>query len=119
VIRVSFGAQGEEPATAPLDDDGAAMLALREAAALLGVELEPAQLRGAHRERYVQAQPGATIGRAAATAAARAAIAAVPGLGAVGAWLAGTGLAQVVPDARAEADRIRSSMLWRGTAPEA
>ena len=119
VIRVSFGAQGEEPATATLDDDGAAMLALREAAALLGVELEPAQLRGAHRERYVQAQPGATIGRAAATAAARAAIAAVPGLGAVGAWLAGTGLAQVVPDARAEADRIRSSMLWRGTAPEA
>jgi protoporphyrinogen/coproporphyrinogen III oxidase len=112
VVRVSFGAQGEEPATAALDDDAAAALALREAAALLGVELEPGQVRGALRVRYDQAQPAATIGRAAAVTAARAAVAAVPGLGAVGAWLSGTGLAQVVPDARVEADRIRSALLW-------
>lgn len=113
VLRVSFGTQGEEPATAALDDDAAAALALSEAAALLGVPLAPAQLRAALRARWTQAQPGAAIGRAAASAAARAAIAAVPGLGAVGAWLSGTGLAQVVPDARAEADRIRSALLWR------
>lgn len=113
VIRVSFGAQGEGPATATLDDGAAAALALSEAAALLGVVLAPSALRAAHRVRYVQSQPGAAIGRAAQTAAARAVVHAVPGLGATGAWLSGTGLAQVIPDARAEADRVRSAALWR------
>jgi oxygen-dependent protoporphyrinogen oxidase len=37
---------------------------------------------------------------------------AVAGLAAVGAWLAGTGLAQVVPDAQQEADRLRRALLW-------
>ncbi|WP_298876397.1 protoporphyrinogen oxidase [uncultured Microbacterium sp.] len=113
VVRVSFGAQGEEPATAALDDDAAAHLALSEAAALLGVELPASVLRAAHRVRYVQSQPAATIGRAAVTAAARDAVRAVSGLGATGAWLSGTGLAQVIPDARQEADRVRSAALWR------
>jgi oxygen-dependent protoporphyrinogen oxidase len=112
VVRVSFGAQDEAPATEGLDDAEAAALALTEASALLGVPLDPAQLRGAHRERYVQSQPGSVRGRAAATAAARGAVRAVPGLGAVGAWLSGTGLAQVVPDAIAEADRVRRAALW-------
>ncbi|TXK11727.1 protoporphyrinogen oxidase [Microbacterium wangchenii] len=116
VLRVSFGAQGEEPATAALDDDAAASLALAEAARVLGVELGAASLRGAQRERYAQAQPAATIGRAATTTAARGAVRAVAGLGATGAWLSGTGLAQVVPDARAEAERVRSALLWRETA---
>lgn len=113
VVRVSFGAQGEEPATTALDDDAAAHLALSEAAALLGVELPASVLRAAHRVRYVQSQPAATIGRAAVTAAARDAVRAVSGLGATGAWLSGTGLAQVIPDARQEADRVRSAALWR------
>lgn len=114
VVRVSFGAQGEEPATAALDDDAAARLALLEAAALLGVELSASALLAAHRSRYVQSQPAATIGRAAVTAAARGAVRAVDGLGATGAWISGTGLAQVIPDAREEADRVRSAALWRG-----
>ncbi|WP_285138451.1 protoporphyrinogen oxidase [Microbacterium sp. lyk4-40-TSB-66] len=113
VVRVSFGAQGEEPATAALDDDAAARLALSEAAALLGVELPASVLVAAHRSRWVQSQPAATIGRAAVTAAARGAVRAVPGLGATGAWISGTGLAQVIPDAREEADRVRSAALWR------
>lgn len=113
VVRVSFGAQGEEPATSALDDDAAAALALSEAAALLGVELPSSTLRAAHRVRYVQSQPAATIGRAAETAAARGAIRSVAGLGATGAWISGTGLAQVIPDARDEADRVRSDALWR------
>jgi oxygen-dependent protoporphyrinogen oxidase len=113
VIRLSFGAQGEEPATAALDDDAAASLALSEAAALLGVPLDRSALRASHRVRYVQSQPGAAMGRAAQTAAARGAVRAVRGLGATGAWLSGTGLAQVIPDARAEADRVRSATLWR------
>ena len=115
VLRVSFGAQGEAPATEALDDDAAAALALSEASALLGVPLQASQLRAAHRERYVQSQPAAVIGRAAVAAAGRAAVHAVPGLAVVGAWLSGTGLAQVVPDAIAEAERVRREALWGGT----
>jgi oxygen-dependent protoporphyrinogen oxidase len=112
LVRVSFGAQGEPAATAGLDDDATAQLALREASALLGVPLAPGDLIGAHRSRFVQSQPASIIGSGERREAARAAIRAVPGLAAVGAWLAGTGLAQVIPDAREEADRLRRSLIW-------
>ena len=112
IVRVSFGAQGEPAATAGLTDDDAAALALREASALLGVPLAPGALLAAHRARYVQSQPASLIGSGERRAAARAALQAVPGLAAVGAWLAGTGLAQVIPDAKDEADRLRRTLLW-------
>jgi len=112
IVRVSFGAQGEPAATAGLTDDEAAALALREASALLGVPLAPGALLAAHRARYVQSQPASLIGSGERRAAARAALQAVPGLAAVGAWLAGTGLAQVIPDAKDEADRLRRTLLW-------
>lgn len=117
-VRVSFGAQGEPPATATLDEAAAARLALGEASALLGVALVSAQLRGAHRERYVQAQPASAIGQAERSAAARAAVRAVPGLAVVGAWVSGTGLAQVVPDAVAEAEHVRRGALWSDRAAD-
>jgi len=112
VVRVSFGSAGEEPATAALDDEASASLALAEASALLGVELSAAQLRGSHRARFVQAQPSAVRGAAERRTAAATAICAVPGIGATGAWLSGTGLAQVVPHAKDEAERIRHALLW-------
>ena len=52
------------------------------------------------------------IGSAERRAAARSAVQAVPGLAAVGAWLAGTGLAQVIPDATEETDRLRRTLIW-------
>lgn len=113
VVRVSFGAQGEPAATAALADDEAAALALREASALLGVDLPSSSLIASHRARYLQSQPASIIGSGARRAAARSAVQAVPGLAAVGAWLAGTGLAQVVPDATREADRLRRALLWK------
>lgn len=112
VVRVSFGTQGEDAATAMLDDDGAARLALEEASAMFGVALRPHQVRAAHRARYTQAQPSSVIGAAERRRAARAAVAEVDGLAVVGAWVAGTGLAQVVPDALAEGDRLRHALLW-------
>ncbi|WP_243229391.1 protoporphyrinogen oxidase [Microbacterium sp. CIAB417] len=112
VVRVSFGSQGEPTATASLDDEAAASLALTEASALLGVDLSRDQLVGAHRARFTQSQPASLLGAAERRAASRAAVEAVPGLAAVGAWLSGTGLAQVVADAAAEADRIRRHLLW-------
>ncbi|GAA2883717.1 protoporphyrinogen/coproporphyrinogen oxidase [Microbacterium esteraromaticum] len=112
LVRVSFGSQGEPAATAALDDDAAAALALSEASALLGVTLHPNQLLAAHRARHVQAQPTSLIGATERRAAVRAAVQAVAGLAVVGAWVAGTGLAQVIPDAVAEADRLRGDLLW-------
>lgn len=112
VVRVSFGAQGEPAATAALDDDEAAALALSEASALLGVPLDPSSLIASERSRYIQSQPASIIGSGERRAAARAVIEATAGLAVVGAWLAGTGLAQVVPDAVAEADRLRRALLW-------
>lgn len=112
VVRVSFGSAGEDPATGALDDEAAGALALAEASALLGVALRPAQLLGSHRARFVQAQPSAVLGAAERRTAASAAVAAVRGVAATGAWLSGTGLAQVVPHAKAEAERIRHALLW-------
>lgn len=112
VVRVSFGAQGEPAATARLDDDEAARLALREAAEMLGVPLAQSTLVDSYRARFTQAQPASRIGAADRRRAVRAAVQHVDGLGVVGAWLAGTGLAQVVPDAREEADRLRRALLW-------
>ncbi len=112
VVRVSFGAPGRPPATAGLDDDAAAQLALAEARLLLGLPLGADALVAAHRERFTAAAPGSVIGHAGAARDLRAAIHAVPGIGATGAWLAGSGLANVVADAAAEAERVRRAALW-------
>lgn len=112
VVRVSFGSQGEAPATAGLSDADAGALALAQASILLGVPLHASQLVAARLEPYDQAQPTSSIGQPELAEAARAAIHRAEGLGAVGAWLAGTGLAQVVPDAIAEAERVRRAALF-------
>lgn len=112
IVRVSFGSQGETPATAALDDDAAALLALTQASALLGGELSQGQLVAAHRARFLQSQPASLLGAAERRSAVREAVGAVPQLIVVGAWLSGTGLAQVIPDAVTEADRLRSGLLW-------
>ncbi len=112
VLKVTFGAPGAAPATAALDDEAAGDLAVAEASALLGVPLERADVRAIHRARYLQPPPVSALGHREAAEAARAVIHGVPGLAVVGAWLAGTGIAQVVPDALQEAERIRSVVLW-------
>ncbi|WP_228479778.1 protoporphyrinogen oxidase [Microbacterium abyssi] len=117
VVRVSFGAQGEPAATGELDDDAAARLALTEAEALLGVALPESVLIAAHRARFAQSQPSSLIGAADRRRAVRTAVQKVDGLGVVGAWLSGTGLAQVVPDAMTEADRVRRALLWGDGGP--
>ncbi len=111
-LRVSFGSADEGPATDGMSDAEAAGLALDEASAMLGVSLSRERLRGHRVERFAQSQPAATIGQAEATRAARAAVRGVPRVGVVGAWLSGTGLAQVVPDAVSEADRVRREVLF-------
>lgn len=116
VIRVTFGGPGTSPATEALDESDAAALALAEATALLGLSTGALTLVSSARERFVQARAVSALGAGEERAASRQAIAQVQGLGVVGAWLAGTGLAQVIPDAAAEADRLRRALLW-GASP--
>jgi len=96
-----------------LDDAAATALAREEASALL--EMPLTDVLGAGRVRLQPAAPASALGHPAATEAARAAIGAVGGLSAVGGWLAGSGLAQVVPDAVATADDARRHALWGET----
>lgn len=116
VIRVSFGTQGEAPATAGLSSADAAAVALAEASTLLGVPLDASNLVAAHVEHYAQSQPASIIGHAERAASARHATRRISGLGVTGAWLSGTGLAQVVPDAVAEAEHVRRGALWASEA---
>ena len=101
---------------AGLDDAAVGELARGEASALLGLALDEAAVRGVHRACFALARPASTIGHGEATDAVRRATAGARGLAAVGSWLAGSGLAQVVADAQAEAERVRRMVLW-GSAP--
>ncbi|MEQ6898154.1 FAD-dependent oxidoreductase [Microbacterium sp. KR10-403] len=105
VVRLSYGQAGHRSQAADIDDAALQELAMRDAAALLDVELEAAQLAGFARSTWTNAVSLAARGQAERVAAVRQAVAAVPGLDVAGAWVAGTGLASVVPDARAAASR--------------
>lgn len=112
VVRVSFGSAGAAPVIDGLAPEAQAELAREEASALLGVSIDAASVREVRVERFQQSQPAATTGHRQQTAAARTAIRGVAEIGAVGAWLSGTGLAQVIPDAINEADRVRRALLF-------
>ncbi|MHA3723305.1 protoporphyrinogen/coproporphyrinogen oxidase [Leucobacter sp. HY1910] len=93
VLRLSYGSRDVPPATSGLDDETAAALALRDAAAVLGVELDQAQLVSHARARWripASARPCALP----------------PGLRCTGEAYAGTGLASVIPHARAVARNV-------------
>jgi oxygen-dependent protoporphyrinogen oxidase len=78
---------------------------------MLGVDLPPEAVRGFARTLWRDALSPATIGAGGRVRAVRDAVAEIPGLEVTGAWLSGTGLASVIPDARGAASRIRRSSL--------
>lgn len=105
VVRLSYGSGAAAPATEGLDDDAAAALALQDARAILGRDL-PEPVASA-RVRWKQGQPTTVVGARGRQQALRDAADAHANLFLVGAAVAGTGLAQVVPDARQTALGIR------------
>jgi oxygen-dependent protoporphyrinogen oxidase len=111
VVRLSYGRAGEESPVAHLSDDELQALALHDAAALLGVDLDPAAVRGFARTRWGDALSPATIGATDRVRRVREVVGGIPGLEVTGAWLAGTGLASVIPDALAAASRTRHAAL--------
>ncbi|WP_028049501.1 NAD(P)/FAD-dependent oxidoreductase [Cellulomonas sp. URHD0024] len=98
VVRLSYGRAGA--AVTELPD---VALALRDASRLLGVPLHDDQLLGSATVRWTQALPRPSEAHRAVVAAVRSAVAELPGVAVCGAWVAGNGLASVVPDARAAA----------------
>lgn len=105
IVRLSYGSGTAAPATAGLDDAAATALALEDARAIFGTAL-PRPIASA-RVRWRQGQPSSVVGARARQQALRDAAAAHEQLLVVGAAVAGTGLAQVVPDARKAALAIR------------
>ncbi|SBS72494.1 NAD(P)/FAD-dependent oxidoreductase [uncultured Microbacterium sp.] len=103
LLRVTLPADGGD--SDPVDR------ALRAASTVTGAPLTRAELRGAHRVRWVPPSPAAAIDHAATTVAIRRSVHAV-GLAVVGGWLSGGDPAQVAEDAVAEADRVRAHALW-------
>lgn len=122
VLRLSYGGHGIPSVAAELAEDDLIRIALRDAADLLGVPLNAAHLRGAHRTVWQPTRPVTALGQAEHAAGLRALAAALPGLDVAGAWVAGTGLAAVVPDALASAQRLRREIVERyvtgGATPE-
>ncbi|MGO4690520.1 protoporphyrinogen/coproporphyrinogen oxidase [Glaciibacter sp. 2TAF33] len=111
VIRLSYGrARTPNPAEG-LGDAELQALALRDASALLGVDLPAEAVRGFARTVWRDALSPATIGAGARVQAVRDVVAEIDGLEVTGAWLAGTGLASVIPDARGAASRTRRTSL--------
>lgn len=133
VVRLSYGRAGD-PAPAPsspapsvaataaagtattavddLPDDvpddlpDAVRTALRDASRLLGVTIPAEALRAHAVVRWTQSLPRPSAAHQAAVARVRAAVPAMPGVAVCGAWVAGNGLASVVPDARAAAASV-------------
>jgi oxygen-dependent protoporphyrinogen oxidase len=106
VLRLSYGRAQPDAAAVPpevsLPDDQLIRLALSDASTLMGVTLRPEQLVAADIVRWRSALPRAGVGHARRVAELRGTLGELPGVVAVGAWLAGTGLASVVGDTRAQ-----------------
>ncbi len=111
IVRVSFGRQGEASPLDGLDDQQVIDLARTEMSALLGVDVAPEQVVDALHTSWESTLPRAFAGQTDRAALVREAIEQLPGLDVTGAWLSGTGLASVIPDAVAAAGRIRHRIV--------
>ncbi|MFT4051365.1 MAG: FAD-dependent oxidoreductase [Microbacterium sp.] len=103
-----------------LAQDALAQDALAQAELLTGAG--PLAVRAVAHRRVALLPPASARGHDERVAAARAAIAAAPGLAVVGDWLSGAGIADVVADAREQAENVRRRVLWgdgEGARPDA
>lgn len=114
VLRLSYGRPEE---TRPLDGltaEDVRTLAVRDASLLLGVELDGSSVVEHARIRWSNVRSAAAIGQKARIDAFLAELATHDGIAATGTWLAGTGLASVIPHARATAVAIRHRLVRQG-----
>ncbi|MBG6237492.1 oxygen-dependent protoporphyrinogen oxidase [Mycetocola sp. CAN_C7] len=107
VIRLSYGRQGAENPILGRPDDEVVPLALQDAAEILGVPLDESAVVGFTRTVWRGTLPGAAMGQRERAESLRNAVLEIGDIDITGAWLSGTGLASVVPDALASSGRIR------------
>lgn len=100
VLRMSYGRAGT-PTPEPTTGE-----ALRDASVLLGVELDPARVRGATTIHFANSLPPHTPDHRVRVAALLRAVEEVPGLAVTGSWVAGSGLAGTLPHAEAVVGRL-------------
>ncbi|MFC0581373.1 protoporphyrinogen oxidase [Micrococcoides hystricis] len=100
LLRLSYGRISDEPGRLGYgsEDEKLIAAALNDAAAITGIELQPADIVDSGVVRWLGALPFATIGHRERVSAFRKKLAELPRVDAVGAWLAGTGLVAVVAD---------------------
>ena len=116
VLRLSYGRAlgpqdaAPEPSHVDRTDEDLFRQAVADASALLQVSIGADDVVGSDVVRWVGALPSAAVGHSDRVAAVRAAVAEVPGLEAVGAWLAGTGLAAVTADTRTRAAALARAL---------
>jgi oxygen-dependent protoporphyrinogen oxidase len=109
VLRLSYGrvdgtatGASESGSYEPARDSDLLAAALRDASALLDVPVQGTDVVGWDVVRWQGALPFAAVGHKARVAEVRKLCAAEAGLGIVGGWVAGNGLAAVVADTRKE-----------------
>lgn len=112
LVRLSYGRAGGPATSFAMSDSELRATAVRDASALLGVALADADVVDFARVRWTNAQPLAGDGQSARLDRLKAAIEATEHVEATGSWVAGTGLASVIPHARDAAARIRA-IRWR------
>ncbi|GAA4170090.1 protoporphyrinogen oxidase [Gryllotalpicola koreensis] len=112
VIRLSYGRAGSENRSIAMSDAELRARALQDASALTNIPLLESSIVGFARVGWSNAQPLAAVGQRERLASLRAEVEKVPGLEVTGGWVAGTGLASVIPHAREAAARIRG-LRWR------
>jgi oxygen-dependent protoporphyrinogen oxidase len=112
VVRLSYGrvdgASVHQPA-GPETDDELFAAALRDASALLGVQIAGGDVRGWDVVRWRGSLPFAAVGHRARAAEIRQACTAAGGLAIVGGWVAGNGLAAVVADTREQIGQLTAA----------
>jgi len=111
VVRLSYGSHGSKNPLEGLSAHQVRDRAVKDASSLLGVTLDPTTVVGLARTPWTGTLAGATIGQRERSQRIRDAVSAIDGIDVTGAWLAGTGLASVVPDAREAAGRIRHAVV--------
>ena len=104
VLRLSYGRRGQQPVTSGLEIEELTALVRADASVLLGRPVpEPVAVRRTGWSILPPGTPGLARAREWLTGQR------VDGLGMVGAGISGVGLANVVPQARAEAEKLTSS----------
>jgi oxygen-dependent protoporphyrinogen oxidase len=117
VLRLSYGRAGDVSPLAGLDAAQIRARAVEDAAALLNIPLTEYSVVAADVVRWTNAPPSAAQGQRERIRAMHEAVSRVEGLEVTGSWLAGTGLASVVPDARQAAERTRA-LRWNALAAD-